>query len=399
MNQPGRRRQFLFSLILCLLLFIPLALTFAPAIRAGRAQREGDKAAQEGDFSQAAASLAVAAAFQPERAALWEAAGEYALAAEDPHTAIHYLQRAAAQGEMTKDALMTLAEAYEAIQDRPNANLAWEAANQLDPADTKALERLLQNYREAGDLAAIQSVLRRLIAQQPNNADHFLQLGLITAVLVPEASLAYLGEAAAIDPNLAEISNHLEGAIRRAQLIDDDPAYLAVAVGRALASQGEWELAQVSFMSATQLRPEFADAWAFLGEANQQLGGTGGAALQEAYRLDPNSLVVNTLFALFWQREGRYDLAVEHLSVSLTLDPGNPLLIAEMGATMSAMGDVQTAISLFSEAVEQNPENPVYWQFLAKFSIQSEIQVEELGLPAARQAHASRARRRSASWS
>ncbi len=96
---------------------------------------------------------------------------------------------------------------------------------------------------------------------------------------------------------------------------------------------------------------------------------------------------MNTLFSLFWQRQDRFDLALRHLSDALALDPGNPLLIAEMGAAMSALGDVQTAINLFSEAVQQEPENPVYWQFLAKFSIQSEIQVEDIGLPAARQAH------------
>ncbi len=289
MNHRGRSRQIIFSTVLFLLLFIPLTASFAPEIRAANARRQGNRAAQDGNFQQAAANLAQAAAYRPEEAGLWEAAGQYAFQAGDPFTAIHYLQRATTLGGISKGGLVTYGEAYEQTGDLFAANLAWEAASKADPTDVIILERLLSNYLAEGNLPATRSVLRRIIAIQPGNSDAYLQLGLITAAIEPDSSLAYLAEAAAIDADLEEISENLEATIRRARLIDDDPAYLAVAVGRSLASIGAWDLAQTSFRNAIRINPEFADAWAFLAEANQQVGDSGGTELQEAYRLNPES--------------------------------------------------------------------------------------------------------------
>ena len=72
---------------------------------------------------------------------------------------------------------------------------------------------------------------------------------------------------------------------------------------------------------------------------------------------------------------------------AIEIDPGNPTLLTELADTISALGDIQSAISLFLQAVELAPNDPTYWRLLAGFSIEKDVQVRDIGLPAARQAH------------
>ena len=69
---------------------------------------------------------------------------------------------------------------------------------------------------------------------------------------------------------------------------------------------GEWEYAREAFRRATDLDPEYADAWAFLGEAQQQISGketgsyseVGLSELQRALQVDPNSILANFFMGL-----------------------------------------------------------------------------------------------------
>ncbi len=378
-------RRLTFSLVLVLLILLPFAFILGPQYAAARAQGQGRAAAQAGDYAGAARYLAMAAAFMPTEAEFWETAGLYAWEGEDAHSAIHYLERAAALRPLAPEIQITLGDAYETVAEHDKALAAWQAALATSSPSIALLERLVSTHRQLGDHRGLVEDLNALVRLRPDGAI-FLELGLLTAVEDPDQALAYLSQAALADPELAAGADALDRTIRRARLIDDDPAYTLTAVGRSLASLGEWDLAREAFRNAASLNPGYADAWAFLAEAQQQTGENGLPALSTAYSLDPESLVVNTFFALYVQRQGRYEDALVYLETALQADPGNPTLLAEMGGTMSALGDIQNAIDLFLQAVNQDPENPTYWRLLAVYSIQNGIQIVELGLPAARQA-------------
>jgi tetratricopeptide (TPR) repeat protein len=170
-----------------------------------------------------------------------------------------------------------------------------------------------------------------------------------------------------------------------------DPAQSLFESGRALASIGEWELAAEAFHQATLARPDFADAWAFLGEARQHvqdysLNPVPPAELDKALSLDASSLSANTLMALFYQRHARFDQALEYLHKVTDLYPQNPALQVELGEALALSGDLEAALLAYQRAVDLASGDPAYHRLLAGFCIRHEYRLREIGLPAARQA-------------
>jgi tetratricopeptide (TPR) repeat protein len=57
--------------------------------------------------------------------------------------------------------------------------------------------------------------------------------------------------------------------------LQTDPAYQQILIGQRLAELGEWDVAEAAFTAAVSLAPNYAEAWAFLGETRQHLGKDG----------------------------------------------------------------------------------------------------------------------------
>jgi tetratricopeptide (TPR) repeat protein len=180
----------------------------------------------------------------------------------------------------------------------------------------------------------------------------------------------------------ATSARRLAAAIQGARLADDE-AYLFIASGQALASFGEWELARVAFFRAVAIAPDYAEAWAYLSEAQQQLGEDGLPALTRAIDLNAESLGVQLFAALYWQRQNDFDQANLHFHIASLLAPNDPSVQIHWGQNAVLAGNVVEAQEHFQQAVELAPDNLVVWRALAEYSLDTEIIVEELGLPAA----------------
>jgi tetratricopeptide (TPR) repeat protein len=357
---------------------------------------------------EASAAIVRAAAYFPWRADLWEAAGRYALQAGEIQAALQDYHQASLLTPLSAATYEDLGDAMLLAGDPETAIHYWEAAIQLGSSPGPIYTRLFAVYQQQHDYAAEAASLQALVKLQPGEAENAYQLGLLLAAIQPEASLAYLTQAAAIDPSLASMTQTLQRAITSARLADD-PAYTQLAAGRALASLGEWQLAAEAFRRATQQNPTYAEAWAFLGEALQQLDedepanlltttsnllilpspahpSSGYAELEKAYQLDPRSLSANTFLAYYWQRQMRNDLALVYLHAAADLDPNNVDIQIDIGDTLARLGNLTVALKYYQHATLLAPRDPVYWRYLATFSIKYEFQVRETGLPAARQA-------------
>jgi tetratricopeptide (TPR) repeat protein len=153
-----------------------------------------------------------------------------------------------------------------------------------------------------------------------------------------------------------------------------------------LASLDEWALAEEAFRRAVEANPGYAEAWAFLGEAQGHQDKDSLPALEKALVLNPDSVSANTFLSLYWQRRERFDLALVYLYTAARLDPQNPALQTEIGNSLAALGELETALEHYQKAVELAPRDPQYWRSLANFSIRYEVDVRDTGLPAARQA-------------
>lgn len=338
----------------------------------------------------AAKALAQAAEHIPWRADLWEQAGQLALKGGDYPAAVGYYERAAAQNSLSPAGQISLGDAYAGSGDQAAASKAWQKALLAQGSSEALLSKLLETHRLLGDYPAAIADLQALTSLRPADAALRYQLGLLLATQQPEIAMAHLAQAAELDHSLEAKAQTLIGRIRTASL-SDDPAQTLFESGRALASIGEWNLAVEAFRQATVARPDFADAWAFWGEARQHvedysLNPVPPLELEKALSLEPASLSANTLMALFYQRHARFDQAQEYLRKVTGLYPKNPALQVELGEALALGGDLEAALQAYQQAVALAPQDPAYHRQLAGFCIRYEYRLKEVGLAAARQA-------------
>ncbi|MFQ5615241.1 MAG: tetratricopeptide repeat protein, partial [Anaerolineales bacterium] len=347
---------------------------------------KGARQALESDSPLSASEhLVRIAEYLPWRDTLWELAGRSALKGGDPQAAIRYLQIAATHGQITAEGYVALGDAYQQAGDLDVAIETWEVALDHGNEPLEIYYRLLDAHRTMGDYAAAIEDLRTIAQLAPTNAQSRYQLGLMLAARQPEAALDYLIQAMEIDEELTSAVQVLQRSLRPSPKTND-PAYVLLNAGRALAFLDEWALAAEAFYQSTQANPNYAEAWAFLGEAREQLGQDGAAELEKAIELNPESLTANTLYALYQKRHGNPEIALVYLHAAANIKPENPAIQAEIGSTLDVMGDFNTALSHYLRATELAPRDAAYWHLLAFFSLKNSTQIEEIGLAAARQA-------------
>jgi tetratricopeptide (TPR) repeat protein len=336
-----------------------------------------------------AGALAQVAGRFPERKGVWECAGIAAMQADDPERAVQYLEKAQALRSLSSPGRVSLGDAYRQVGRMDEAVEVWQSELDNGAVSIPLYERMLALHRDQGVYEKAIEDLRILISLQPARADLNYQLGLLLAAYDPQAALPHLVRASDLLPQEAKDAQVVIDAVRASNRVDD-PAYTLVASGRALGSINQWDLAAGAFSRAVDLRPDYAEAWAFLGEAQQHIQGEGEkdglAALEKALDLNPHSLSANLLMAIYWKRQGIHKLAIEYLDTAIAIDPSNPALYVERGDNRAFLGDFEAGYEDYKKAVDISPRDPTYRRALAAFSIKYDYQLREIGLAAARQA-------------
>lgn len=362
-------------------------------------------------YHKSAALIAQAGEMLPWRGDLWEMAGKYALNGGEVQSAIIYLKKAAALSSLSLDGYMALAGAYQQAGELEMAIQVWRVAIQHGAPQDQIYPRILEEQLTRKDYPGAIDTLYSLTSLSPANADWHYQLGLLLAVRDPELAVTHLLQAAELDHKASLPARKLADAIQSALWVNDS-AYRLLSAGRGLASIEEWELAAEAFRKATLDRPNYAEGWAFLGEAlqhrrsnsstvansssqppcgckeattakNKSVNDESLAALQKALALDPNSLSANTFMALYWQRKNNYVESLSYLEKAASLEPGNPMIWAELGNTQALLGDLVAALRDYQQAAKLAPYDPTYIKQLILFSIKYRYQLAEIGLPTA----------------
>ncbi len=272
----------------------------------------------------------------------------------------------------------------------PAAPVTPAAAPDL-PAEAE-LRQAADTAFSQGDWAAAGAALEGLLALRPDDAASRYRLALLLAAEDPGAARAPLEQAAALDPALEAPAQALLQSLRVAGRCPD-PACALVESGRGLAGLEEWSLAARAFERAASLRPDYAEAWAFLGEALQHLPAPAASqreaaltALIKALELDPDSVSTYLLLSLYWQRQGHYGRGLDYARQAAELDPLSPAAVSESGACLARTGDLPAALEAYRRAAALAPRDPAYLRLLAAFTLEYDHQVREAGLPAARRA-------------
>ena len=149
----------------------------------------------------------------------------------------------------------------------------------------------------------------------------------------------------------------------------------------------EWDLARQVFELSLQRDPMNADVWALLAEAQQQSGsGDGSLELKRALALDPDSMVVRSMMTFYYERLGEFDIALTYIYALTIQDPQNHIWHIRWGELLMKMGYPYDAMIHFQRAAELKPDEAEVWAAIAGCSIQNNIDIVNVGVPAARKA-------------
>ena len=316
--------------------------------------------------------------------ALWEVAGWRAWEQEQPSIAQTCLLRARSEGALSPQGYGLLGDLSAEAGNLEDAVSFWEQAVAQDAPQADLWRRKLAQVAESrGDWEIALEDYRALLQRAPTDPELICHLGMLLAVLRPAEAPAYLETAAAPASPCAALAADLQDALVRGNL-QDDPVYTAVLVGRALGGRGEWHLAAEAFRRAVERNPDYAEAWAFWGQALEATGQDGSRALETALRLDPASLTAASLNALYWRARGQPEKALVYFYRAASREPQNPLWEIEIGATLAQMGNISDALAHYRKATTLSPDDPAPWRSLADFCLQYGLEIKETALPAAR---------------
>jgi tetratricopeptide (TPR) repeat protein len=280
---------------------------------------------------------------------------------------------------------IALGDAYAGLNEAEAARAQWELAAAETPDDDELLARLANSYAAAGLYPEAIRTLTELARVRANDTSVLYRLALLTAATAPEEALSRLALAADIAPDLQPATSLLMDAIEAGRASADD-AYTFGRVGYALIQLKEWPLAEVALTQAINRDGQYADAFAYLGLAQDMQGEDGLPNYEQSLTLAPGSPLGQFLMGLHWRRLGESSNALPYLKTAQSLDPENPAVAAEIGGAYAALGDLTSAEIWFAEAVRKDEQNPDFWLLLARFYVDHEYHMAELGLPAARMA-------------
>ncbi len=331
------------------------------------------------DYQEQAEILISLAEENPWWKALWESAGNAAYLAGDYDLAITAFEHADQKEILSDQGRLMLGEVFLKVGEEDSAEEIWQDLEN-NPA---AVEMLANLYEDQGNYAAAVEEWMTYLSLNENEGsdDQLYHFGLITAAHVPDQALVYLDQAVDTYPDAGLISEAIRGSL------SEERAYQFVTTGQALASISEWRLASHAFEQAANLRPDYLETWAYWGEALQHLEDPSRdplEILENALALDDRSPLVNMFLGLYWQREGSHNTALDYFVKAEQAWPDHPDVYVEQGRSLAALGELETAVEKFQQAIELNPLDGTYYSQLAKFCITYSYQVRELGLPAAR---------------
>ncbi|MCB0117875.1 MAG: tetratricopeptide repeat protein [Anaerolineales bacterium] len=342
---------------------------------------QAEKAQEQGDLAVAADTYAHAAKILFWRKDLYEQAGISAAQAGEGSKAIEFFKRSE---KISEEGWVWYCTAY--IQ---TDQLSFAASTCLDGTnyyDSARLYRLLAYiYQRQKDWVAERFALENQTRLDTTDAYAAYRLGLLLTLYTPEDALPELIRASSLNPEVDSAVQTLRAALAVSQQ-QSSPSMQKVIVGQAFGLVQDWELARVAFEQAVKLDEKNAEAWAWLGETKQQLGGDGSEELNKALSLGRNIAAVHALRGLYWSRQGRYQQVLAEYLLAAGIEPENPRWQVGIGEAYTNLGDLVAALDAYQHAVKIAPEQVEYWRLLAVFCAENSVRIEDIGLPAAQQA-------------
>jgi tetratricopeptide (TPR) repeat protein len=312
-------------------------------------------------------------------------AGELAFAIGDYKRAVFHFEHLVDDKDTQDGINCLLADLYLHLDNTERALAYWESAKNNCPAIDQMLITIAWDLITNGSMAEAEELVKSLSQAHPQNPEHHLLLGMIAATYDPEKALASLRLADDLTDNSNTRAQHLFRVIEDARAADH-VAYSLAIVGQYFAGIGEWMLSVRSLQTATSIQPDYADAYAYLGLARDQVGENGIVELLKAVELSPEEVIPHLYLGMHWQLKNEFDMAFNEFEKASEIDPTNPAIAAQIGAVYEAKGEINTAIQAYRTAAEMDPQDANFWLLLAHICLEHELHVADIALPAARNA-------------
>jgi tetratricopeptide (TPR) repeat protein len=397
---------------LLLLSLVGLLLTSAPEPTdavAVIAFRQGDVLAADGMRGQAEEAYLRTTARRPLDPQPWRRLGDLYAAWRRPDDALDAYGQALRRGDDAAALDRSLAQLYATLGDLRRSASLWDDYVRRRPEDRGARLALARTAIQLADWERARAEMERLLAHAAPDPVVHAWLGLLLIGPEPATGLSHL-QRASDDPALATALAPVFAAEHHSSTADNK-AFRSALLGASfldldLTALGQLSepvpngrdrmpveqlknatatLALRSLLAAVYRDPGYADAYAYLGQAFDQLGWSAWAqnALRYALQLAPQSPVVQTLIGLYWDRHGAPAMARHFYEVAYKQDPDNVALSLEIAATYAAQGQYTAAEVWLLLAVEVAPDDPQVWKTLAHFYLDLGVDVEESGMAAA----------------
>ena len=276
---------------------------------------------------------------------------------------------------------LLLGDAYLHLGKKQQALQTWLSVSEA--AGPLRYQKRVNLYRSTGQYALATQDLDAWIKEDPQNGRLYYQKALIECLFDPQQALSALDQALRLDFSLSKQVKTLKQALATTPG-NEVAGYDQVVLGRALGNLGEWDLAYAAFQQAVTQQPAYAEGWAFLGEAQHQMGEDEYPTLARALVLDPNSISAQSLTGMYWLRHERPDLAYSYFYKLSLQEPQQAIWRLQTGDSLAKMGQPLYAMVHYQKALNLDPNNPQIWRAMVSFCLQNNLEVRRLGLPAAR---------------
>ncbi len=228
-------------------------------------------------------------------------------------------------------------------------------------------------HHKAGRLKEAESVYRRILQADPENADALHLLGVLArqsgrhdvAVDLIQQAIARNGRNPSYHANLGtalEVSGRREDALaayRRAIAIKPDYPEAYFKLGSALRSSDKPDDAFKAFRRAVRFKPDYAEAYNELGSLLRAAGNTDMAikALRRAIEIKPDYADAHYNLGLALQRSGRLDEAIQAFQRAVELKPDFDSAMFTLSMALLDRNDPAKMVEVCDACLKADPGN------------------------------------------
>ncbi len=299
--------------------------------------------------------------------------------------AIESLSILAQNNTLTVSQQFMLANSYHQNKQSIQAAQTWQEIAGRPDLHSEDLPVLLANQESNRDRRGAFITMQRWAELDPKNGQVQYRLALYQLIFDANSASRTLYQALQELPMRKDSIDRLINGLQELAT-QEDAAYRLVLAGKLIANEGEWLVASFAFEEATEINPDYAEAWAFMGNAYIYLGENGLPALEKANELNPHSVLVRAYLASYWRNQGEFDRSLEIYEELFRLEPEQAFWQYEIGKTMAQSGDPQGGLKKIQEAIQLSPQDIFYRKALISYTLDYNFLVETNGLEAARQA-------------